>query len=81
MAVKILVTGDVVLGVNSYTVGRMTPDSTEAGTRVIKTAGGVTIAHALLHRLAGMKTDPRPDLGLTIGRGKSGRLHWLELVD
>lgn len=59
MAAKILVTGDVVLDVNIYTGRRMTPASNEAGTRVIKTAGGATIAHTLLRRMAGMKPDPR----------------------
>ena len=52
-------TGDVVLDVNIYSGGRMTPDSTEAGTRAIKTPGGATMAHALLRRLAGIKPDPR----------------------
>ena len=59
MAAKILVTGDVVLDVNLYKGGRMTPDSGEAGTRVIKTPGGATITHSLLRRLAGLKPDPR----------------------
>ncbi len=59
MAAKILVTGDVVLDVNIYKGERLTPDANEAGTRVIKTAGGATIAHTLLHRLAGTKPDPR----------------------
>jgi len=63
MSAKILVTGDVVLDVNIYSGGRMTPDSTEAGTRAIKTPGGATIAHALLHRLAGTKPDPRIQAG------------------
>ena len=55
----ILVTGDVALDVNIYSGRRMTPDSIEAGTRVIKTAGGATIVHSLVRRLAGMKPDPR----------------------
>jgi hypothetical protein len=59
MAAKILVTGDVVLDVNLYKGGRMTPDSTETGTRVIETAGGARIAHELLRKLAGLKPDPR----------------------
>jgi hypothetical protein len=59
MAAKILVTGDVVLDVNIYSGGRMTPDANEAGTRVIKTPGGATITHSLLHQLAGKKPDPR----------------------
>ena len=37
----------------------MTPDSTDAGTRVMKTAGDASIAHGLLRRLAGMKPDQR----------------------
>jgi hypothetical protein len=63
MTAKILVTGDVVLDVNIYTGGRLTPDSNEAGTRVIKTVGGATIAHSLLRRLAGQKPDPRIEGG------------------
>src|SRR5271157_1498579 len=63
MAEKILVTGDVVLDVNLYSGRRMTPDSNEAGTRVIKTAGGAMIAHGLLRRLAGLKPDPRVEGG------------------
>jgi hypothetical protein len=63
MAAKILVTGDVVLDVDLYKGGRMTPDSGEAGTRVIKTPGGATITHSLLRRLAGKKPDPRAKEG------------------
>jgi hypothetical protein len=61
MAAKILVTGDVVLDVNIYKGGRMTPDSGEVGTCAIKTSGGATIAHSLLSRLAGKKPDPRAE--------------------
>ena len=35
----------------------------EAGTRVIKTPGGATIAHGLLRKLAGQKPDPRIEGG------------------
>ena len=63
MSAKILVTGDVVLDVNLYKGGRMTPDSEEVGTRRIKRPGGATIAHSLLRRPAGLKPDPRAKEG------------------
>jgi len=59
MAAKILVTGDVVLDVNLYTGGRMTPDSDERGIRVQRESGGAMITWSLLRELAGMKPDPR----------------------
>ena len=59
MAGRILVTGDVVLDVNLYVGGRMTPDSEMTGTQIKKTPGGAMITYTLLRELAGKKPDPR----------------------
>jgi hypothetical protein len=80
--VKILVTGDVVLDVNVDIIGRrLTPNSNAPGKHVTGTTERATIAHTLLRRLPGMKTNPCTDLGLMISRDKLDRLHWLERVE